>query len=86
LTGDQQENKSILEGVFEGIDHLSHTVPGEDIRSAINDFQLKNDMNFLVMIKNKHTFMERLFLRSKIKQIGLHIRIPFMEIPCLPKN
>ena len=86
LTENQQKNKAMLEEVLKDVDHQSHIVPEEDIRSCINDFQLKNDVDFLLMIKNKHTFMERLFLRSKIKQIGLHIKIPFMEIPCLPKN
>lgn len=83
LTENQLANKSRLEEIIKDIDHRSHIVSALDIRSAINNFQLENNMNFLVMIQNKHTFMERLFLRSEIKQIGLHISIPFMIIPCL---
>lgn len=84
LTGTQLDNKSRLEEILKGVDHDIHINHGEDTRSAINDFQVNNKINFLVMIRNKHTFMERLFLRSEIKQIGLHIGVPFMVIPCLP--
>jgi nucleotide-binding universal stress UspA family protein len=85
LTEVQQKNKTILEKVLEAADHRSHVVAHENVRSAINDFQLKENIDFLVMIQNKHTFMERLFLKSNIKQIGLEIKVPFMVIPCPSK-
>lgn len=85
LTEDQQSNKAILDEVLEEVDHRSHLVPDQDVRSAINDFQVDQNIDFLVVIQNKHTFMERLFLKSNIKQIGLEIKVPFMVIPCPTK-
>lgn len=60
---------------------LFHDVPSNEIITAINDFQLKQKINLLVMVKNKHTFFERLFIEPVIKKIGFHVNIPFMVIP-----
>lgn len=77
----QERNKEKLDSVLNGIAHLSHNKPNQDIIEAINNFQLKHKMNLLVMVQNKHTFVERLFIEPIIKKIGFHITIPFMVIP-----
>lgn len=76
----QLAHKSVLKEVL-GSNHLFHDVPDNKIIPAINDFQLKNDIDLLAMIRNKHNFMERLFIEPVIKKIGFHIAIPFMVIP-----
>lgn len=81
LSEKQQINKEKLDTVLEGIAHLFHNKPNQDIIEAINGFQLKHKMNLLVMVQNKHTFVERLFIEPIIKKIGFHITIPFMVIP-----
>lgn len=81
LTEGQQAHKLELEEVLEGIKHLFHDVPDTEIITAINDFQSKNKINLLVMVQNKHTFLERLFIEPVIKKIGFHVTIPFMVIP-----
>lgn len=83
LTEDQLANKSNLEVVLQGIDHQTFLVNGNNVHSTINDIQVTEDVNFLVMIQNKHTFTERLFQKSQIKRIGLNIKVPFMVIPYL---
>lgn len=86
LTEDQLVNKSSLEELIKDIDYQLHIVSEGDIRSVIYNYLQENNISLLVMIQNKHTFMERLFLRSEIKQIGLHVNIPFMVIPWLSNN
>lgn len=86
LTEHQLANKSMLEKVLQGTNHQIHHVSGENVQSTIHDWQASGDIDFLVMVQNKHTFMESLFVRSEIKQIGLRVKIPFMAIPFLPKN
>ena len=80
LTEIQSENKSKLKKIFEKIPHLFHDLPNQEIITGINNFQLKNKMNMLVMIQNKHTFLESLFIEPVIKKIGFHVSIPFMVI------
>ncbi|MGB5229092.1 universal stress protein [Eudoraea sp.] len=81
LTDLQLQNKVKLEKILEKIPHLFHDLPNQEIITGINNFQLKNKMNMLAMIKNKHTFLESLFIEPVIKKIGFHVSIPFMVIP-----
>ncbi len=83
LNEKQLKNQKKLEKELQGIAHLFHNVSNQEIITAINNFQLKHKMNLLVMVQNKHTFIERLFIEPTIKKIGFHITIPFMVLPDL---
>ena len=80
LTSNQEKQKAALEKLL-GNQALFHELPDNGIIEAINEFQIKQKINLLVMVKNKHTFLERLFIEPIIKKIGLHITVPFMVLP-----
>ncbi len=82
LSPPQKEHRRQLEKLL-GSTAVFHDVPSDDIIPAINSFQVKEKVNLLVMVQNKHTFFERLFIEPVIKKIGFHIRVPFMVIPQL---
>lgn len=81
LTELQQANKAKLSKLFEGINHSFHDFPTQEIIRSINGFQKKKEVDLLVMIQNKHTFLERLFIEPIIKKIGFHVAVPFMVLP-----
>ena len=81
LSEEQLKNKAKLDGIFGRIAHLFHEMPNQEVITAINNFQQKNKVNLLVMIQNRHTFFERLFIEPVIKKLGFHVTIPFMVIP-----
>lgn len=81
LTENQLSNKKKLNYILAKTAHLFHDLRNQGVIEAINDFQMKKRMNLLVMIQNKHTFLERLFIEPVIKKIGFHVNIPFMVIP-----
>jgi len=81
LSEAQVENKQKLSGFFKGTSHKFHDLPDQGVIEAINQFKASNEINILVMIRNKHTFFERLFVEPVIKKIGLNIETPFMIIP-----
>ena len=83
LTDDQLQNKQKLSYLIAHIDHIFHDLPNQGVIEAINNFQTDKPTNLLVMVRNKHTFLERLFIEPVIKKIGFHIDIPFMVIPYL---
>ncbi|HMB65126.1 MAG TPA: universal stress protein [Eudoraea sp.] len=62
---------------------IFHEVPDNEIIAAVNEFQRNTVINLLVMVQNKHTFLERLFIEPVIKKIGFHVTTPFMVIPQL---
>lgn len=86
LNEEQLTHKKKLDAIFKDVAHLFHDLPQQQIITAINNFQLKMRKNLLVMIQNKHTFLERLFIEPVIKKIGFHVTIPFMVIPPYKKN
>lgn len=83
LSDMQLGNKKKLDHLLSSVAHLFHELPNQEVIEGINAFQLKKRMNLLVMIQNKHTFLERLFIEPIIKKIGFHVTIPFMVIPDL---
>ncbi|MEH6748002.1 MAG: universal stress protein [Maribacter arcticus] len=78
----QLKHKEKLEKVLSK-NALFHEVSSNEIIAAINTFQVKRKINLLVMVQNKHTFFERLFIEPVIKKIGFHVTVPFMVIPHL---
>lgn len=81
LTERQLENRNLLERYFEGIAFELHFVKNQKIPKAVEEFQIKAGINFLVMINNKHSFFENLFFKNKINEIGFDLEIPFLVIP-----
>lgn len=81
LNQEQLQNKQKLEQLLSQTSHTFHNLPDQGVIEAINTFKVDKPMALLAMIRNKHTFLERLFFEPIIKKIGLQINIPFMVIP-----
>jgi nucleotide-binding universal stress UspA family protein len=82
LSPDQEQNREQLKKLL-GNSSIFHDVPDNSVISAVNEFQLETPVDLIVMVQNKHTFMERLFREPVIKKIGFHVTVPFMVIPQL---
>ena len=81
LSEKQEENKQKLEIYFKNTAHLFHSVANQNVMEAINNFQIRYQVNLLVMMKSKHSFFENLFFKSITNQMGFHLSIPFLVIP-----
>ncbi|WP_019038751.1 universal stress protein [Psychroflexus tropicus] len=81
LSERQKSNLQELEDIFKGNAFLFHEVKSMKITEAIDEFQIKNKINLLVMLNNKHSFFENVFFKNTIHQIGFHIKIPFLVMP-----
>jgi len=86
LKSTQLDNKANLDSLLGKVAHLFHEMPNQEVIHAINKFQQKNRINFLIMVQNRHSFLERIFIEPIIKKLGFHITIPFMVIPPNKKN
>lgn len=80
LTLTQENNKKQLSKVLSESGFF-HEVKCNEIIAAINEFQIKQKINLLVMVQNKHTFLERLFIEPVVKKISFHVTVPFLVIP-----
>ncbi|MEM7382664.1 MAG: universal stress protein [Bacteroidota bacterium] len=81
LSESQKANQERLGAMLQVVPHRFHDVPNKTVIEGINKFQEKNNNELLVMIRNKHTFVERLFIEPVIKKIGFHVTIPFLVLP-----
>lgn len=81
----QEDNKSFLECMMEDNLIRFHRVKGNDLTTAINNFIKNTDINMLIMINSRHSFLENILYKSTIDKIGLHIKIPFLILQNLPR-
>lgn len=81
LDENQQNNKQHLEKMLKKTDFTYHDLPDQDLLVAINGFSAKSAIDMLIMIQNKHTFLERLFIEPIVRNLGLHSKIPLLVLP-----
>lgn len=81
LSEEQKKNKGKLDHLLAETKHKFHELPDQGIIEAINSIQAEMNHQMLIMVKNKHSFLENLFLKPVINQIGFHSNIPFMVLP-----
>ena len=52
---------------------------------AIQEYIKRQQIDFLVMVNSRHTFLEDLLYRSTVDEIGLTTEIPFLVLQNLPR-
>ncbi|SIR21639.1 universal stress protein [Maribacter ulvicola] len=81
----QLDNKKFLK---ESLPHarLSFVTIGVGNRAkAITTYIKENDMDLLVMVNSRHSFLEDMLYQSTIDEIGLSSTIPFLVMQNLPR-
>lgn len=86
LSNRQQDNKAFLEFAFKNNQLSFHQEVGEDITESINRFIDKFDIDILVMVNSRHSFLENILYTSTIEKIGLTIKIPFLVLQNLQRH
>lgn len=81
----QQDNRAFLEASFsENRVNFIHKNES-DIATAINQQLEESDVDMLVMVNTRHSYLENILYQSTIEKIGLHIDIPFLVMQNLPR-
>lgn len=81
----QEDNKAFLENSLQGTELEFHREESENLTAAINEFIIKNKIDFLVMVNSRHSYLENILYQSTIDKIGLHIKIPFLVMQNLER-
>ncbi|GAA4112427.1 hypothetical protein GCM10022393_10880 [Aquimarina addita] len=78
----QEYNYTILSRYLKGLKHTIHWISKMDSKTKlIQDFIGHYDIDLLVMINYKHSFIEMITHEPIIKKIGFQAAIPFLVIP-----
>ncbi len=85
LSHRQEDNKLFLrESLSKGF--LSfECLDRENKIAAIMDYIATNEIDMLVMVNSRHSFMEDMLYRSTVEKIGLTTEIPFLVMQNLPR-
>jgi nucleotide-binding universal stress UspA family protein len=78
LSHRQQDNRSFMDCCFEDNKTSFLQTPGKDITKGINKVLLEHDFDMLVMVNQRHSYLENILYSSTIEKIGLEIKIPFL--------
>lgn len=81
LDSSQQNTKKKLEDFIKPIPCVFHEKEDMDITDAVEEFQIKYKIDFLIMIQNKHSIFENLLFKPVVNQMVYHTNVPFMVIP-----
>ncbi len=84
LNNTQKENRQELSALTSDADTEFHDWPDQELIPAIEKFISEHQSDILVMVRNKHTFFERLFIEPVLKKIAFHTDIPFLVLPINP--
>jgi nucleotide-binding universal stress UspA family protein len=85
LSHRQLDNKKFLE---ESLPHAMlsfHRISVKNKAEAINEYIDENDIDFLVMVNSRHSFLEDMLYRSTVDEIGLTSIVPFLVMQNLPR-
>jgi nucleotide-binding universal stress UspA family protein len=81
----QKDNKAFLEATCVENHVGFYQKEAEDVTEAINTHVSKNQVDMLVMVNTRHSYLENILYQSTIEKIGLHITIPFLVMQNLPR-
>jgi nucleotide-binding universal stress UspA family protein len=74
----QKENLKLIKENFEEGKFHYHLVQGEDRAGVINEQVEKLNVDLLVMVNSRYTYLEDILFESTIDKISLYPKIPFM--------
>ena len=80
LSNRQQDNKAMLEFALKNNKVTFLQVVGKDITETINQYIKEYEVDMLVMVNSRHSYLENVLYTSTIEKIGLTIKIPFLVL------
>ncbi|CAM4281018.1 universal stress protein [Gillisia hiemivivida] len=81
----QLDNKVFLESCIENNKTESITVTGEELTSTINSYIKAHQIDMLVMVNARHSYLESILYNSTIEKIGLQLEFPFLILQNLQR-
>ncbi len=74
----QEDNQQFLRECLPKAKIVFETTLEKDKTIAITKYIVHNDIDMLVLVNSRHSFLEDMLSQSTIDKIGLHIKIPFL--------
>lgn len=85
LSHRQLDNKRFLQESLPDAYLYFERTPVKNKGEAITEYITEMEMDLLVMVNARHSFLEDMLYRSTIDEIGLHLKVPFLVMQNLPR-
>ena len=85
LSHRQLDNRDFLESSIPSEQSSFMNIKEDTIAPAINHFVKEHEINMLIMVNSRHSYMENILYRSTIERIGLEVEIPFLVLQNLAR-
>ncbi|AXG70755.1 universal stress protein family protein [Kordia sp. SMS9] len=86
LSKRQEDNKTFLKTELCKNELVFETHNDTNIDNAIYTYIKENNVDMLVMVNNRRSFLEAMLVRSTIQKMSLHIDIPFLALQNVPRD
>lgn len=77
----ESEEGFSLHGFLNQMPHDFYTQYAENVEEGLQGFIKEKNADMIVMLKRRHSFLERLFIKSNSKKMAFHTEIPLLVIP-----
>lgn len=85
LSHRQIDNQRFLRESLEKASVFFDRCPTKNKAEAIMEYITNNNIDLLVMVNSRHSFLEDMLYRSTVDEIGLHLKLPFLVMQNLPR-
>ena len=76
----QEDNREFLKNCLKKPKLVFETSPEKDKTIAITKYIVHNNMDMLVLVNSRHSYLEDMLYQSTIDKMGLHVKIPFLVL------
>lgn len=76
----QEDNQSFIKEKFTENDVNFKTINNKSIINTIYTYIKENNIDMLVMVNTRHSFLENILFQSTIDKVSLYIDIPFLAL------
>ncbi len=80
LTLRQEDNQQFLRDCLPKAKLVFETTQEKDKTIAITKYILHKDIDMLVLVNSRHSYLEDMLSQSTLDKIGLHVKIPFLVL------
>ena len=80
LSKRQMDNKGYLRSELVGLDVNYIREDSSEVSLCIANYVKEHDIEFLIMVNTRHSFLEDMLFRSKVDDMCLHTNIPFLVL------
>jgi nucleotide-binding universal stress UspA family protein len=80
LNLDQQNNKNLLEDLFDEYNYSFHILTNTKVENALEYFVESRDIDMIVMVAKNLNYFQQILFHSKVEKISYHTKVPFLVL------